>query len=183
MINAIDLNVLNETEYINDIGGELKFLSNVKNINVFVGENNCGKSRFLRSLIKSDSSIYLSDSMANRNDYSFIRSRLKTVCEELHAKEPCFVVSYNHDSLSPCELYVFYQNQFVHFGFDKKDYSYPHFQIVKKIKDDLVKLYDWIVCYEDSQRSRKKTLRKVYIPVLRGVECFSIYFDRDKNIY
>lgn len=81
MINAIDLNneYENENIYINSFGNSLMILPNVKNINIFIGENNSGKSRFIRSLVKRKSLIYLSDQCKSNQDYLGYRIKLKQV--------------------------------------------------------------------------------------------------------
>ena len=52
MIDGIDVSTIDDTNYINKYGNKLRILENVKRINVFIGENNSGKSRMLRNLIK-----------------------------------------------------------------------------------------------------------------------------------
>lgn len=182
MINAIDFNNHDvKFEFINEINGELKYLPNIKHINVFVGENNCGKSRLLRSIVTSDSEIYFSNSNVSSAEYSILSSKIKNSFSELHKLNPNFKVSIKHDELEPCELYVFYLNQLDYLLDVNKEYPYPVSTHLSKIRAYLQSVYEMIVMYDNNQRPRKKSVKRVYIPVLRGVECFNLYFDRNKN--
>ena len=76
-IAALDLKNEFESSYCNEYGDPLKYLPNVKHINVLVGENNSGKSRFCRQMINSGSITILSDNETSNNQVSTSRRQLK----------------------------------------------------------------------------------------------------------
>lgn len=61
MIRAIDLKTSALESYLDEYSKPLSFLSDVRHINVFVGENNSGKSRLMRALLNSKDAVLLTD--------------------------------------------------------------------------------------------------------------------------
>lgn len=53
MIKSIELGMIS-SDYRNKYNKELLYLSNLSKINIFIGENNSGKSRLLRYIIKGN---------------------------------------------------------------------------------------------------------------------------------
>ena len=182
MINAIDLKLGSENNYLNEIGGNLEVLSGIRHINIFVGENNSGKSRLMRSLIKKDDAVLLADTTCKPREFDTYRLRLKGFFGELRSKDPQILVCNEYNGLSPCELYVYYKNQYEYYHLRDKDYSYKHHNITSQITDDLNSLYRLInQKHTNGNYKTLKSLTKTYIPVLRGIECFNNYFDTKKN--
>lgn len=181
MINAIELNTENENAYFNDFGRSLMFLPNIKNINVFVGENNSGKSRFIRSLIKSNRMIYLSDSNTNKIRINDIKLKLKLYFQTLKTIDSDFSISINHDDLSPCNLYAYYYEQYCYLEKKYKD-SFPNYSLKIKINGELTELYQMLALYDDHKTKTKKSIKKIYIPILRGIECYKEYFNNSDQI-
>ena len=60
MIKAIDLGNLSNN-YINKYDAEMTYLTHLDKINIFIGENNSGKSRLLRHIVKSKDVFPLCD--------------------------------------------------------------------------------------------------------------------------
>lgn len=183
MINAIDLNneYENENIYINSFGNSLMILPNVKNINIFIGENNSGKSRFIRSLVKSKSLIYLSDQCKSNQDYLGYRIRLKQNFYELNSIDSEFTININHNDLSPCNLYAYYYEQFCYFEKKYKENSFQNINLKNRISSILSSLNSILTIYDNHQTSTKKSIKRIYIPVLRGIECYKEYFDKNAS--
>lgn len=182
MISAIDLRPENESNYLNDIGGKLELLSGIKHINIFVGENNSGKSRLIRSLLKNDSAILLTDTVSNTHDNEIFCSRLKKNFGELGSVVPQLSVFNECNGTSSCDIYTYYKNQYEYYGLSEKKYNYPYNNTAAQIASDLQALYRQITLKQPNGIPLTlKNITKVYIPVLRGIECFNKYFDTKKN--
>lgn len=182
MINAIDLKTGKNNEYFNNLGGSLIILSNLKHINVFVGENNSGKSRFMRSLFLNNSAETLYDSPNSIKEFNNISSSIKHSFNRLNLINSQYSISTNHESLSPCELYSFYKNQYDYYDIRNANIPYPNQGLTNDVTRELDLLHDMLIKKKDGYTVLLKSIPKVYIPVLRGVECFNLYYDiNNKN--
>lgn len=181
MINAIDLNYEKNDCYFNEFGSNLLILQNIKNINIFIGENNSGKSRFLRSLVKSDRLIYLTDSNVPKDGYLGVKQRIKQYIGDIHAVDSDISLNVNHDDLSPCNLYAYYYEQLKALEEKYKGY-FPNNTLKYRVTNELSAFYNSLLLYDDNKTSVKKSIRKIYIPVLRGIECYKEFFNNDGNL-
>ncbi len=177
MINAIELNLSNEYNYQNEYGEKLLLLSNLKHINIFVGENNSGKSRLMRSLFTLKSAKTLSDSLVSERDFAICKDRIKRFWSKLHSLRSQYVVHESHDSLKPCELYSFYSKQADRYHLNSLRLSFPDSELPSTIINELNSLYRMLVVQDSSSSLFYPRIGKVYIPILRGIECFNLYFN------
>ena len=75
VINALDVSLVDDTNYLNEKGSKLLQLKNIKKINIFIGENNSGKSRMLRSFVKNEKVIIYSNQFVNDSKEQEIKNR------------------------------------------------------------------------------------------------------------
>ena len=66
MIEGINIIGNAQMDFYNKFDDKINMLPNLKKVNIFIGENNCGKSRLMRSFLKENFNIYSSEN-ANRN--------------------------------------------------------------------------------------------------------------------
>lgn len=177
MIKMIDVSAINsDGKYINKYGGELRFLYGLNKLNIFVGENNSSKSRMMRLLMNSKGTNYYS------ND---VNVSYKTNMEKY--------VNRIFETLKNMEAKVKDTNIF----FDKKDWTGIYSSIFEYINSDDVNSTKWknndniaLVksdlknVFEYIKNTKIQTnyynidkIDKTYIPVLRGIEKFSNYYD------
>ncbi len=183
MINAIELKMTNSS-YVNESGNQLSFLPEISRINILVGENNSGKSRFVRSLVNNKNAIILSDSIGSNKSAELqeIRVRIKASVENLGKKEEKLHIHKNHNKLSPCSMYTYYRNVYDELGIANKRYD-PFFQRHQsELTHSLQSLYNMISKPKGGNPTTLGSIPKVYIPILRGVECFDLYFGKQDPV-
>ena len=179
MIDILELRWGDQKTYYNEIGGELVYLTNIKHINVFVGENNSGKSRFVRSLIKNDATV-LVDKYHTLNS-SDGRIFSKNYLNAMHMKFPEFEGLPYETHASVLDEIVYYRNQLdmVERKYGSAVVKNPDYVAFKKRFDSYTSRFK----VNDSSGKPKvlSSLPRVYIPVLRGIECFNLYFNDDNE--
>ena len=187
MIEAIDINSIEDTIYLNAVYNKLRILQNVKKVNIFIGENNSGKSRMLRSLLKNDSLVVLSNSVLDddrkkniNNYYNYLFSNIKTFNDysrDIKIEMP------DLSDLNEVDRYVKAYNYIYSLEIDRDKLSSTArssydsiLQYFKNIKDLLSK--------STNGTSTTKILNKMdvtYIPILRGIECFDRCYSLTKS--
>ena len=184
MINAIELKTTAQGTYLDEHGNELVFLSNIRHINVFIGENNSGKSRLMRALVNSKDAILLNDEQ-NPSAKSSIASasrKLKNAINKYALQYPEIVVHGRHDEMSATELYVYYMTYSAAKKLSELTLAYPNQSAGQEMQSALNSLYQSITTQSTRKTSHAlSNIPKVYIPVLRGIESFNIYFDNKRS--
>lgn len=179
MINAIELTSINrERKYLNNNGHVLTHLYNLNKINIFVGENNSGKSRLLRLLINNaDSLIY--DSAMNANESYDIKESiysLNTYIKNVSYKK--YEKNLTFSSNSGISIANYYANFVETMNDNIKEFkACSDYYRIKNATDILKQA---IIEFNNSNNINYNNYKKVYIPVLRGVENFNIYFNDQK---
>lgn len=187
MIDMIDISAITDTTYINRFGNKLRLLENVKRINIFIGENNSGKSRMLRSLIKNDYAYVLSeDFLSETREKDIINNIIKiknnvsifnTYCTQYKIILPSTL-----DDLTFVEQYSKICECIESLNID-----------ISIISPNAKNSYDNIMFYikevyncvsRQSNTSLTKPVNKydvTYIPILRGIESFNVYYSLTQN--
>ena len=181
MINAVQLNGIGNNSYYNSNDLPLAYLHNLNKINIFIGENNSGKSRLMRELIKSDLPKILSKDNISLEDSKRYRDKLCNYIEQMErAGFDCFKKEY-FEKLDDVEYFCDLQETIdvsintLNLSPNAKNYISIMQTILNNMLKELEKVNDML-----SQISIKKT-SPVYIPILRGIENFNVYFDISKN--
>lgn len=73
MIDAIQVAGICGNMFYDENKLPLKYLPNVNKINIFIGENNSGKSRMMRALVNSDIANILCNSFGNTRTINDIK--------------------------------------------------------------------------------------------------------------
>ncbi len=160
----------NENEYIDDNNIPIKIIGRLKRINILVGENNTGKSRFMRNI--------------------FSHPKNQLLLENKEARI-CRYISDINDSILRNIKYI-----------DKNQ----GLRIEKQLKNIKSELDKFVLIYKECQKSKSLIINKdikenidqlinksnlykgikgkenvCYIPILRGIENFEVYFrEKDK---
>lgn len=167
--------------------GDAETFGNLSRINILIGRNNSGKSRFLRQLFSFDKLEYKSTQI-NLEDYasalSSVRSTFETLCLQYHVEsikelpEKLFseinfinIDSDIHDRKSKL-LKPLSQNSSIT-PIHKRSSSYQNYVIKDVLRSQLSGLVKAIpsVSSKDITNSFRKT---IYIPALRGLRGFSL---------
>ena len=180
---------LNEYSFNNAKGETLDYIPGLKKINLFIGANNSGKSRLLRSLLTTDL-LYVPERM----DVLEVQKRIGELIGVLNQNfPPSFQSEYNfknllrsletlarqdyvsqHDNLA-AEVYTFkdlsFGNPEKEYGWDSKGRAEWGSELDNKMKEILDEYLDnkekEIFDYFASKKDRR-----IYIPIVRGLRRF-----------
>lgn len=182
MINAIQVAGIGENIYYDVNNLPLKYIPNVNKINIFIGENNSGKSRLMRGLVSSDMAKVLSNSYAKEKRTKNYRRQILNIINEMKNYSD---YNFNIDSInkkSNTEYFCKMQEQIDIFKAKNTSLTYPIDGYVSRIQRNLDSLLEELCRVSNSvhQKSIMKDL-PIYIPILRGIENFNIYFDISTN--
>ena len=183
MIDAVDVSTIDDTNYINKHGNKLRLLENVKRINVFIGENNSGKSRMLRNLIKNDSMYILSNTFLSDSDKGNVKGKIKTTKRNIgffndYSPKVKISIPQNLEELSLVEQYISINECIEVLDINRDDLPSTAKSYFDNIHIYLKEVYDYLAKPKD-YAGPKKSINKcdiTYIPVLRGIENFNNYF-------
>lgn len=181
MIDAIQIAGVNENTYfgINEI--PLKYLQNINKINIFVGENNSGKSRMMRSLVSSNMAYILSNDYGRKEQIKNYRSNILNNIRRVREYREDFVYEDKKEK-SDCLFFCEIQRELEIFKKNNPTVQYPVDNYIRSIEsqlnDMLSELCRWNNSFNQITINRKSP---IYIPILRGIENFNIYFDISKN--
>lgn len=182
MINAIQVAGIGENIYYDVNNLPLKYIPNVNKINIFIGENNSGKSRLMRGLVSSDMAKVLSNSYAKEERTKNYRIQILNIINEMKNYSD---YNFNIDSInkkSNTEYFCKMQEQIDIFKAKNTSLSYPIDGYVSRIQRNLDSLLEEL-CRVSNSVHQKSIMKDspIYIPILRGVENFNIYFDISTN--
>lgn len=154
----VDLNTNNKMieEYIDEVGNALYCLNNISKVNIFIGKNNSGKSRFMRHLLEDNVEFY------NLNGTEGFRIKINSF--------------YNSHGL-PDDI----KEDFKEFVEDENKDNYliipVIYKLINRLKDKTRDYYESRVFDEInkiiSEIKRESVSYRYYIPILRGIEKFS----------
>ena len=184
MINAIELNKTINDTYIDMYGNSLEYIHKIGHINIFIGENNSGKSRLMRALINSRDATILTDGINDSAERNFqqIKDNIKSRFIQMGTKHPELTLHNNHDQLAATELYIHYKEYIRYIIISNKQLDYYDQRSYQDIQSSLNRLHS-IITTETAYKDKTSLLSftRFYIPVLRGIESFNLYFDSQKN--
>lgn len=188
MIDGIDVSMIDDTNYINKYGNKLRILENVKRINVFIGENNSGKSRMLRNLIKKDSMNILSNSFLTDNNKENGKERIRSIQRTVgyfnnYSSNVKINLPQNLEELSLMEQYMSINECIESLEINSDDLSSTAKSYFESIQFYLRDIYGYLARAQDYAGPTKSVNKcdVIYIPVLRGIENFNQYFNLTKS--
>lgn len=182
MIDAIQVAGIGENIYYDVNNLPLKYIPNVNKINIFIGENNSGKSRLMRGLVSSDMAKILSNSYAKKErTKNYRRQILNTINEMKNYSDYDFNID-NINKKNDTEYFCEMQEKIDIYNAKNKSLTYPIDGYIARIQRNLNSLLEDLCRFSNSvqQKSIMKDL-PIYIPILRGIENFNIYFDISTN--
>lgn len=176
MIKGIDLRTIQKTKiYFDKNGQTLNFLDNINKLNIFVGANNSGKSRFLRRILSNPNCHLYTDELTQATIIDakrHLHSIYRRLCSGYKWSLPNGLKEVEElDEVS----YTMYLYNVID-SFDKGDNT----ELIN-FKDDLnqVLMDFWV---SPDKQDAPKYIKK-YIPILRGIENFDNYFTKQDEIF
>lgn len=188
MIEAINIEQYSKMNFYNKEDNKIKMLSNLSKVNIFIGENNCGKSRLMRSFLNNDLSIYSTDNIHGRQrEYNSCISSLKNCikqlkeCKKDNLKEKVKNILDDDDDK---ETFYKINESFSQMSIIRDSLNRYNNEEAKLINciDNIGQNIDYIktyTLYPNGKTINKKDL--VYIPILRGIENFEMYFKEPRG--
>lgn len=190
MIEGIEISGFKEMEFHNRFNEKIDILENLKKVNIFIGENNCGKSRLMRSFLKENLTIYSTENLntveKNNKYFSYIED-LKYRIEQLriHGKD---IINNEMLLLLPNDN----DDKEIFYNINKllpqliKIKSQLSVSIPKELKviqqiSNIISVVSYIknmIVYSNIGINQRNI---IYIPVLRGIENFEMYFKSPKG--
>lgn len=188
MIKAIDLGILCNN-YINKYDVEMNYLTNLDKINIFIGENNSGKSRLLRHIAKSKDVFPLCDLEIETTKKDFDENKrhlLNNITnfnsefpQKLQINLPEHFLELD-DANFYCEVKEYIRMLRIEMDslkFNKKSYYLNIQTYLSNMRDILkIKNNNYIVTEKPLYENNI-----TYIPVLRGAENFDTYYQLKQN--
>ena len=160
--NIFDLHLISENRHVightfssyflNDEENHIDYLPNTNNLNIFIGSNNSGKSRFMRELIKMEN-YYLS-----QNLYITIQSYNKIILDIFHKynnvnnyRKENFLLEFSQENISKLKQQLEGISLKLHYLSNLPEYR----DLIKKIKNI-------------NPITEKCNLKRTFIPTLRS---------------
>ena len=171
MYSVIDFTKEQNFNFFDQDNKKLDYLGKLSKVNIFVGENNCGKSRLLRKLIIGNCH-YLSNWRLGDDKKQRINGYISNINS--------IIRNYNWNSnarINPIDFKI-EDNEFVYKIVEFKKYINDTTINQSPIKTSILNSTNSIISelsindYNNSNQINKK----VYIPILRGIENFNNYF-------
>ena len=177
MIDAIQVDGISENTYWDIDEMPLKYLPNINKINIFVGENNSGKSRMMRALVNSDMAYILSSNYGDKNQIKIYRNNILSEIERIKEYGKDFVYN-NEKEKSDCLFFCEMQKKLEIFKNNNPTVSYPVNKWIDNVEYYLNSMLQELC--KASNSSHHISINEqfpIYIPILRGIENFNLYFD------
>lgn len=185
MIEGINISGFSEMKFYNKSNNQITMLPSLKKVNIFIGENNCGKSRLMRSFLNHELFTYSNENVNNNfNDFDNYKRTLRNRIEEYkesenealknELKEICIKeiddleLFYKINEIFPQILKVKAELNVNNSKEGQLIHSINHTkQILENIKPLMKK---------DGKTIKQENI--IYIPILRGIENFECYFNK-----
>lgn len=190
MIEAIDVSLINDTKYLNEFNNKLENLKNIKKINIFIGENNSGKSRMLRSFLKNDnvfifSKKYIDDKKARNLEDLFISLNSHVSYFNSYSNNFKINIPKEYQDMNFIDKYININDYIKSLNINIDNFSSQNTKSnyigISSTLDSIRSLLEKPILDSYRQNQKMNELDITYIPILRGIECFNIYYDINKS--
>lgn len=171
----------NNGEYVDEYGNPILSIKKLDRVNILVGENNSGKSRFIRSLISNNSTnenyIYTDDEISKEESdriiyyYNVIINKISHLCR---VNDKMQMLSILKEELSKIdnllERCIYLLEKYYH-----------EFQSMFENSKEIDSYFNSMFSFNHFHSKKICETNFFYIPVLRGIENFEVYFDKGKE--
>lgn len=179
MINAISLTDTIAGNYFNRNNMQLKILSNLNRINIFIGENNSGKSRMMRLLLSSRNIRVLTNDYLSESTVSTCRNKILNYIDITSNFNNKIILSKNIKDKNYSDFFCEVKEKFeLYLKENPKARTSSYQSHISNLEYYLNDMFGEL-CKADEHFQQKSltVLEPIYIPILRGIENFNIYFD------
>ncbi len=183
MIHAIELGEISN-HYINKYNDNMRFLSHLNKVNIFIGENNSGKSRLLRHIIKENDVLVFYDIKKDETKKHFDNSKnfLKDSIAKFNGDKEEIIIPKRINELNDSDYYCDVSELISSLHIDNSALNFNKKSILNSIQAYLTNMHEYLTRKDKSiQYNKMKDLDITYIPVLRGIEGFDNYYELQHN--
>lgn len=185
MIQGINISGFSEMNFYNKFDSRILMLGHLKKVNIFIGENNCGKSRLMRSFLNNGLPIYSTENAGKymeeyKRNNANLRSNIKQL-KNCQNQNICKIL--NPITLEEDNNEIFYTINEMYPQLEKIKNLLNRYdrdeEIIYNCIDNIKRNIDYIKTY--TEESNGQTINRknvIYIPILRGIENFEIYFNK-----
>lgn len=194
MIDGLDIVELTEVRYYNKYNNIINTLGDFSKINIFIGENNCGKSKLIRSFTNTNHIIYSKENITNKKSYNrdffLLKDNIQTLKNELNnlnIKEKFYDILKIINELEHIEN----NKEYFYFAINLKEKNESLKYILNRNnshENRIFNIIENINIYINNIKNELKynnglveTINRkniIYIPILRGIENFELYFNK-----
>lgn len=182
MIKAINISSLNNSNYYNNYGNIIQNISNINKLNIFIGENNSGKSRMMRYLINGKNARVMLDYIPEekKNRYNGYLEKLKLYITKFNSQSsnlPTIKIENKLYELEPALFYCEIQDYIESLNLDSYNLNPDQKSCYSSIQSILKNIFDLLITSKDSENiTILDSFDITYIPILRGIENFNNYY-------
>ncbi|MBP5511809.1 ATP-binding protein [Candidatus Saccharibacteria bacterium] len=189
MIKAIYLNM--ENNYTDANGHPLSVLFDLKKFNVFVGENNSGKSRFVRSFLLRGKSIPIGSVCNNTRRFYDTLIKITEIASQIKNDRNIQDINFDFNIAARNDMDDYLKYKYVvetiytwYFRYDTENPYYKYVQeFYDKFHNELMTL-TYLIMSKPRNSVYDVPVAELYngscfyIPVLRGIEGYDSYFNK-----
>lgn len=179
MIKAVKIQTQKDNTYLYENGQRIIYLSSFNHINIFIGENNSGKSRLLRKILQAESNDCLHFDNEG-NDIGAVRTRLMTSISNYNnyfkESQTDRRINVQADS-SDVDLLIEVINQITG-DFDEKNINIKY---ARESVSQRLSAFENAISMASRKLNQGIQKNRVYIPVLRGIENYQKYYVGKKD--
>lgn len=178
MIDAIEIAAINSDMYYDENDMLIRYISNLNKINIFIGENNSGKSKLMRYLVNSDNVKILSNSYVKDKQIINDRNRVKEFIGKVKELDKIFESVEDLDYKNNVNFFIEVYKKINLYKSRREVLGYPISNYIATIESCLGNMLSRLMRHDESTFQISIVKQKpIYIPILRGIENFNIYYD------
>lgn len=183
MIDAIDIGKISQN-YINKYNKKMSYLNNLSRINIFVGENNSGKSRLLRYIVRGEDvkAFYEFQNSNSKNNFNISKKELlNTIAYYNNNSNNKIIIPDSFNNLNDSNYYCEIADYFESLSIDINTLNNNQKSYYSTIKSSLDEMYQYLSKNNGYVPKKISDFDVTYIPILRGIENFDIYFNLKRS--
>jgi len=183
MLKAIEVSSMRDC-YRNAYDNEMIYIGNLNKINIFIGENNSGKSRMLRYIVNGTDTKALSNikSEENKKNYDDAKRRMLNSIKNFNQYDSIKInIPEEYKKFDDCNYFVAISEYIESIKIDKNNLNPNQKSCFSNILLFLNEMYKYLSRKEGYISKRINEYDITYIPILRGAESFNIYYQLNNN--
>ena len=187
MVDAIEIIGINNNMYYGEDKRILKYITNLNKINIFIGENNSGKSKLMRFMIREETVKALSNDFVYESIQKSVELYKKNIVAEIvefnrYSRNNKIELREDLFEISNVDFYLEIRKIIDGMNLEGKNLNYNENTCISEIEKNMCNLLNSLTQSGNfKMQTSISRLRPIYIPILRGIENYNIYYDTQKS--